>query len=96
MLQLKLIDPPMAKWGIPPPTGSSSFSQDWEELLCQTKFLAVVLSLGHLSMKKNFQIGPIVLALKLDKGRVLSGWQPSRSIEQKLTYFSNHEDDMQS
>ena len=28
------------------------FSQEWEELLFQTKFLAVVSSLGHLSIKK--------------------------------------------
>ena len=39
----------------------------------QTKFLAVGSSLGHLSMKKIFQIGPTALALKLDKGRVLGG-----------------------
>ena len=38
----------------------------------QTKFLAVGLSLGHLSIEKIFQIGPTVLALKLDKGRVLA------------------------
>ena len=51
------------------------------KLLFQTKFSAVVSSLGHLSIK-NFQTGPTVLAL-LDKGMVLRGgggeegqWQP--------------------
>ena len=32
-----------------PPIRFSSFSREWEELLFQTKFLAVVSSLGHLS-----------------------------------------------
>ena len=76
--------PPMAKGGATPPpsTGFSSFSQKWEELLLQTKFLPVISSLGHLSMKK-----------KLDKGRVLGGQPP---IEQTLIYSFNHEDDIQS
>ena len=37
---------------MPPPAGSSSFSLESEELSFQTKFLAVVLSFGHLSIKK--------------------------------------------
>ena len=45
--------------------------------------------------EKIFQIGPTVLALKLDKGRVLGGGNHP-ATEQKLTYFSNHEDDIQS
>ena len=57
----------------PPPTGFSNFSQKWEELFLQTKFLAVGSSLGHLSMKNFFHIGPAILALKLDEGRVLGG-----------------------
>ena len=36
-----------------PKTGFFSFPQEWEELLFQTKLLAVVSSLGHLSIK-NF------------------------------------------
>ena len=36
--------PPMVK-------GFSSFSQEWRELLFQTKILAVGTSLGHLSIK---------------------------------------------
>ena len=65
-----------------------------EKRFFQIKFLAVGSSLGHLSMK-NFPIGPTVLALKLEKGRVLGdGNHPP--IEQKLTYISNHEDDIQS
>ena len=35
-------------------TGFSNFSQKWEELFLQTKFLPVGSSLGHLSMKKFF------------------------------------------
>ena len=78
-------------------TGFTSFSWEREELLFQTKFLAVASFLGHLSMEKVFQIGPAVLALKLDKGRVLGG---ERGLQPPLhgllfTYFSDHEDDIQ-
>ena len=38
--------------GCHPPTDFSRFSQEWEEPLFQTKFLAVVSSLDHLSIKK--------------------------------------------
>ena len=58
----------------------------------QTKFFQI-------GPKKIFQIGPTVLALKLDKGRVLGGGGGEGNhshIEQKLTYVSNHEDDIQS
>ena len=51
------------------------FFSEMERAFFRTKFLLVGSSLGHLPMK-NFQIGPIILALKLDKGRVLEGWQP--------------------
>ena len=48
--------------GCHPPTGFSSFSWEWKELLFQTKFLAVVSSLEHLSMKKisdrTYRLGP--------------------------------------
>ena len=78
---------------MPPQEFFSSSSREWEELSFQTKFLAIGSSLGHLSMKK-FQIGPIILALRLDKGRVL---QPSPPlIEQNLTCFSDNEVDNQS
>ena len=72
-----IVNPPMAKGRgeMLPPTGFSNFSREYEELLLQTKFLAVDSFHGHLS-KKKFQIGPIVLVLKLDKGRALGGWQP--------------------
>ena len=52
------------------------------------KILAVVSSLGHLSMnEKLFQIGPTVLILKLDKKRMMDagGWQPPH--ERFSTYF---------
>ena len=61
---------PMAKGG-----GDATPQQNGKSFL-QTKFLPTGSSLGHLSMKKFFQIGPTVLALKLDKGRVLREWQP--------------------
>ena len=60
----------MAKGGIPLSKGFSPFSREWGELLFQANFLAVGISLGHLSMKKIFSYWSMV-ALKLDKGRVL-------------------------
>ena len=62
----------------------------------QNKFLPIGSSLGHLSMKDNFQIRPTILALKLDKARVLGVASILSPIEQRLTYFSDHEDDIQS
>ena len=78
--------------GMPPPTGFSNFSQKWEELFLQTKFLPVGSSLGHLPMKKNFQIEPTVKALKSDKGRV----PPPPPPWAKVDLFFNHQDDIQS
>ena len=63
-----------------------------EKSFLQAKFLAVGSFLGHLSIK-NFQIGPTILALKLDKLRVMGGNHLHRLF---FTYFSNHEDDIQS
>ena len=79
-----------------PPPSPNRFFQFFSEMgraFLQTKFLPVDSSLGHLSIK-IFQIGPTVLALKLDKGKVLEGSNPT--IEQKFTYFYNHEDDIPS
>ena len=63
------------------------FSQKWEELFMQTEFFSVGSSLGHLSMKKfsdrTFRLGSKIR-------------QREGAGEQKLTYFSNHEDDIQS
>ena len=36
------------------------------------------------------------MALKLDKGRMLGAVLGVATTEQKLTYFSNHEDDTES
>ena len=50
--------------------------------------------LGASVDERIFQIGPTVLTFKLDKGEgagVATIW-----TEQKLTYFSYHEDDIQS
>ena len=46
-------------------------------------------------MKKNFQIGPAILALKLKKGRVLGSGNHSPHGA-KVDLFFNHEDDNQS
>ena len=57
MTSADTINPPMAKGvdATPPPTGFSNFSQKWEKLSLETKFLPVGSSLGHLSMKKFFR-----------------------------------------
>ena len=43
-----------------------------------------------------FQIGPTILALELDKGRVLGGGGGQPAPMDFFTYFSNYEDDIQS
>ena len=58
--------------GIHPPTGFSNFSQKWEELFCKLNFTCRLV-FGTSVHEKSFQIGPTVLALKLDKERVLGG-----------------------
>ena len=54
-----------------------------------------MLILGISVHEKYFQIGLTVLALKLVKGGCWGG-VATTPIEQKLTYFSYHEDDIQS
>ena len=82
---------------MPPPTGFFQFVSGLGRAFLQTKFLAVGSSLEHLSIKRDFQIGPTVLALKLEKGRDLGvATIPPPPTEQKLAYFSNHKDDIQS
>ena len=84
-----------------PPNRFFQFFSEMGRAFLETKFLPVGSSLGHLSVKKIFQIGPTILTLKLDKRSILvrgGGWAVATTlpIEQKLTYFSNHEDDIQS
>ena len=55
---------------MPPPKGFPIFLRNGKTFL-QTKFLPVGSSLGHLSMKKFFRSDLPVLALKLDKWRML-------------------------
>ena len=47
---------------MPPPTGFSSFSCEWGELLLRSNFLSVISSLRYLSMKKfsdwSYRLGP--------------------------------------
>ena len=52
-----------------PPKVFSRFSSEWGELLFQNNFVAVGTSLGDL------------VALKLDKGRVLGEWRPPSTHE---------------
>ena len=78
---------------MPPPTGFSNFSREWEELSLQTKFLAVGSSFGTSVHEKIFHIVlQAVLALKLDKregagGGGGGGWQPPPWTF--FPYFSN-------
>ena len=48
--------------------------------------------------EKIFQIGLTILALNVDKGRCWGGGVATTPppTEHKLTYFSDHEDDIQS
>ena len=48
------------------------------------------LILGTYVHEKIFQIGPTILALKSDKGRVLGGGHHPHGL--LFTYFSDHED----
>ena len=84
-------------WGwMPPLNRFFQFFSEMGRAFLQSKFLPLGSSLGHLSMNTffRFQIRPTVLALKLDKGGCWEGGG-NTPIEQKLTYFSNHEDDIQ-
>ena len=87
----------MAKRGgwMPPPTGFSNFSREWEELFMQTKFLAVASSLGHLSMK-NFSDQTYRLGSKIKQREGAEGSQPPPPPWTFFTYFSDHEDGIQS
>ena len=70
-----ILNPPMVKGGgmdaTPPPTGFSNLSQEWEELSGKLNFTCRLI-LGTSVYEKIFQIGPTVLALKLEKGRVVT------------------------
>ena len=78
----------------------SSFSMEWGKLYYKLIFSC---RLNHWACvhEKNFQIEATALELKLDKGKVLGvatlpSPPPPPPIDQKLAYFSNHEDDIQS
>ena len=77
-----------------PANSFSNFSREWEELFLQTKFLAVRSSLGYLSMKRfsdrTYRLGS---KIRQREGAREGGNPPT---EQKLIYFSNHENDIQS
>ena len=70
------------------------FSREWEELLFQTKFLAVGTSLGHLSTKKfsdwSCRLGPKIRKRE-GAEEVVTTHLPI--TKEKLTSFPNHEDD---
>ena len=96
-----VFNPPMAGRGggggewMPPPTGFPSFYWEWEELLFQTNLLAAGSLLEHLSMKK-FSDRTYRLGSKIRQREDAGGRGVRAPIEQKLSYFSNHEDDIQS
>ena len=89
-------NPPLAGVGVDaiPQTGFFNFSQKWEELFLKTKFLLVGSSLGYLSVKKisdrTYHLGSKIRQREGARGLATT------PIEQKLTYFSNHENDIQS
>ena len=58
---------------MPPSNRFFQFFSEIGRAFLQTKFLPVGSFLGHMSIEKKIQIGPTVLALKLDKGRMLGG-----------------------
>ena len=92
-------NPPMAKAGggldATPQQVFLIFLRNGKSFFCKLHFSSRLI-FGASVHEKIFQIGPTVLALKLDKGRVLGGvWQPP-PIEQKLTYSFNREDEIQS
>ena len=71
-------------------------SREWEELLFQTKFLAVGTSLGHLSIQ-NYSDWSWHLGSKIRQREGAGGRQPPLTLtKQKLTHISNYEDDIQS
>ena len=83
-------------------TGFSSFSQELEEPFFATQFLTVISSflLGHLSIKTNLDRTNRLCSKirQRDGGGGGGGGElfttPSHGLF--LTYFSNHEDDIQS
>ena len=54
----------------------ASFSQEWEELLLQTIFLAVVSSFGNLSIKTFFRSDQPFWLQSWTKGGCWEEWQP--------------------
>ena len=62
------LNPLMANRGGPLPPPQINFSSQWGEVLFQTNFVFVGTSLGHLSMKEKFQLGPTVFAQKESVG----------------------------
>ena len=80
------------KWMRPPNRFFCNFSREWEEFLLQTKFLAIGSSLGHLSMKK-FRSDCLGSKIRQREG---AGGGGHPLIEQKMTYFYYHENDIQS
>ena len=66
-----------------------------KSLFCKLNF-SCRLILGTSVHEKIFKIRPTVLALELDKGRVLVGGRQPPHIEFSVFYFSNREGDIQS
>ena len=79
----------------PPPNRFFQFFWGMGRAVLLSKFLAIGSSLGHLSIKKfldrTYRLGP-----KIKQKEGAGGQPPPPPLEPKLTYFSNHEDDIQS
>ena len=78
------------------PTGFSSFFSGMGIAFSANYIFSCRLILRASVHEIIFQIGPTILTLKLDKGTVLGVATTPHPTEKKLTYFSNHEDDIQS
>ena len=90
------INPPMAKWGgrggggevDATPNRFSQFCWEWGELFLQSNFFSCRLILGTSVHEKNFQMETAVLALKLDKGKVLDvATPPPPPLNKSLPIF---------
>ena len=85
---------------MPPPNRFLQFFSEMGRAFLQTTFLPVVSCLGHLSMKKfsdrTCRIGCKIRQREGDGGGGGGELATTPSSEQKLTDFSNHEDDIQS
>ena len=80
--------------GVDTPNRFFQFFSGMGRAFISNKIFSCSLILGTSFHQTIFQIEPTVLALKLDKERVLRRW--FHPLEFFVSYFSNHEDKIQS